>query len=94
MNDTPASAALTAQTTPQAAEDAADPMYEQVNHWFTYQTPSQADVLNMGAIREQARQLARTIVRSCPPSADRSAAIRHLREAVMTANASIVLGGK
>lgn len=71
-----------------------DPMHEQVEHQFTYQTPDAVAVSAMSAIREQAKALAHRIVESCPPSPDRTVAIRHLRDAVMNANASIVLGGK
>lgn len=67
---------------------------EQINHWFTYQTPSSVDVENMQAIRDLAGELALLINEVAPDSADKSAAIRKLREAVMTANASIALGGK
>jgi len=38
-------------------------------------------------------EFARVIHENCPESPDRTAAIRHLREAVMTANASIATGG-
>lgn len=77
-----------------ADETQADPMHEQVDHQFTYHTPSPVAVEAMKDIREKAKELAHLMVAHCPPSADRSAAIRLLRESVMTANASIVLGGK
>ncbi len=67
---------------------------DQIEHWFTYHTPSPREVKVMQEIREKAKELAHCIRHHCPPSADRSAAIRLLRESVMTANASIVLGGK
>jgi len=38
-------------------------------------------------------ELALVILEHTPPSADQSAAIRKVREAVMTANASIACGG-
>lgn len=71
-----------------------DPMLPQVDHWFTYHTPTATQVEQMRVLREKAKDLARFMVSHCPPSADRSAAIRLLRESIMTANASIVLGGK
>ena len=46
------------------------------------------------AIREAAKNLAKVIVNNTPPSADQSAAIRLLRESVMTANSAIACGGK
>jgi hypothetical protein len=45
------------------------------------------------AIREKAREFAVVILDNTPECADQSAAIRLVREAVMTANASIALGG-
>jgi hypothetical protein len=60
---------------------------------FTYHAPSEDQIESMKQIRNIAMDLAHTIVRECPESADRSAALRKLREVVMTANASIVLEG-
>jgi hypothetical protein len=45
------------------------------------------------AIRKKARELAETILEVTPMSADQQAALRHVREAVMTANAAIALKG-
>ena len=42
-------------------------------------------------IRDRARSLAAAIMGCCPDCADRSAAIRKVREAMMTANAAIAL---
>jgi hypothetical protein len=61
---------------------------------FTYQQPNGEAVRQMQAIRECGLALATAIVAYCPRSADRSAALRSIREGIMTANASIVLGGK
>lgn len=44
-------------------------------------------------IREAAKYFAKVIVSNVPAGSDRTAAIRKLREAVMTANAGISLGG-
>ncbi len=60
---------------------------------FSYHSPSEDQVDRYGEIREKAKELARVILALCPPCADRSAAIRKVREAVMTANASIALHG-
>jgi hypothetical protein len=46
------------------------------------------------AIRVAARTFAGVLLRHTPVSADQSAALRKVREAVMTANASIALNGK
>lgn len=61
---------------------------------FTYHAPSEPQINTMQEIRHGALQLAELIEAGCPSCADRSAAIRKLREAVMTANAAIVLEGK
>ena len=45
-------------------------------------------------IREAALQFAKVLIRHCPSSADRTFAIRKVREAVMTANAAVALNGR
>jgi hypothetical protein len=45
-------------------------------------------------IRTALASAVKTIVRNAPPSADRSAAIRKIREACMDANSAITHGGK
>ena len=65
-----------------------------ITNWFTYHSPSVDDQENYVAIRDKARELALVILNRTPPSADQSAAIRLLREAVMTANASIACNGR
>lgn len=67
---------------------------ELLDNWFTYHPPNAGDVDAYVAIREAGRSLARTIVRHTPRSADQSAAIRKVREAVMTANAARACKGK
>ena len=58
---------------------------------FTYHTPQGDDQERYEEIRGAARHLASCMVECCPESADRTDAIRKVREAVMTANASIAL---
>jgi hypothetical protein len=58
---------------------------------FTYHAPTPDQIEGLRLVREQAKEFADVIVMCCPRSADRSAALRLLREAVMTANASIVV---
>ncbi|KKL67576.1 hypothetical protein LCGC14_2133650, partial [marine sediment metagenome] len=60
---------------------------------FTYHVPTEEQKNSYLKIRENAMEFARVIHENCPESPDRTAAIRHLREAVMTANASIATGG-
>ncbi|HKW51027.1 MAG TPA: hypothetical protein VJQ53_04770 [Candidatus Eisenbacteria bacterium] len=56
---------------------------------FTYHEPTDIQKENYRAIRSAALVLARIIDAVCPPGPDRTAAVRKIREAVMTANASI-----
>lgn len=65
-----------------------------INNIFTYHSPSAEQLPKYEAIREKAKELGNVIVANTPASADQTAAIRLLREAVMTANASIALDGK
>lgn len=60
---------------------------------FTYHSP-EGKISNYTAVREGAKAFAKILLENTPPSADQSAAIRKLRECVMTANASIALDGK
>lgn len=66
---------------------------EVLKQMFTYHAPSpyQQDIYE--AIRTSALSLALTIHNSVPKCADRTAAIRKLREVVMTANAAVALHG-
>lgn len=61
---------------------------------FSYRSPNPTQVSHMKVLRGAAKHFAEEIVRYCPRSADRSAALRKVREAVMMANASIVLEGQ
>jgi hypothetical protein len=65
-----------------------------LQHLFNHHPPSPQAISDMFAIRDAGKTLVRVILDRCPRSADRSAAIRHVREAIMTANASIVFEGK
>ena len=56
---------------------------------FTYQAPTPEQIVLYRQIREGAKHLAYIIDNCCPAGPDRTAAVRHIREAVMTANASI-----
>jgi hypothetical protein len=66
-----------------------DPPQDAIESLFTYHKPSDAQTIMYLEIREAAKTLARVIDRNCPAGPDRTAAVRHVREAVMTANASI-----
>lgn len=62
-----------------------------LNNMFTYHAPSGTQACRYHDIREAGKHMAQVILASTPPSADQSAAIRQVRQAVMTANAAIAL---
>lgn len=59
---------------------------------FTYHSPKGDQQARYMSIRVCGKMLAEMIVDCCPPSADTTAAIRLLRESIMTANQSIACG--
>lgn len=67
------------------------PSVDTLDDLVTYHAPREGQVSQYTAIRSATRNLIRTILEECPDCADRSAAIRHAREAMMTANAAIAL---
>lgn len=60
---------------------------------FSYHAPTPEQIQQYQAIREAAKVFAQVVVDNSPRSADRSVAIRKIREAVMIANAAIALDG-
>lgn len=60
-----------------------------IDNWFTYHSPTANQIPKYEEIRNAAKQLAEVIIENTPSSADQTAAIRKVREAVMTANAAI-----
>lgn len=60
---------------------------------FAYHPPTSDTIPKYSAINQAAKNFAEVILQNCPSSADRSAAIRLIRDARMTANASIALNG-
>ena len=64
-----------------------------VDEVFTYHKPEGDQPERYERLRVKARELAHTILEVTPMCADQQAALRHLREAVMTANAGIALKG-
>lgn len=58
---------------------------------FTYHSANSKQIEAMAAIRSKAFELAELIEYLVPSCPDRSAAIRKIREAIMTANAAIVI---
>jgi hypothetical protein len=71
-----------------------EPPTDTLTALFTYQKPTDETIPKYKAIREGALAFARIIDANCPASADRTVAMRKLREAVMDANASIATGGQ
>lgn len=70
------------------------PIDDMLQHWFTYHPPTDEDIPKYLELREAGLAFARTIAEMCPSGPDKTAAIRKVREAVMTANAAIACCGK
>lgn len=68
-----------------------NPSTETLKEVFTYHPATDEPAERYQEIRLQAMDLVTTVLDCCPPCADRSAAIRKVREAGMTANAAIAL---
>jgi hypothetical protein len=60
-----------------------------IENWFTYHAPTSDDLVAYEKLRNAAKDFANVINELCPDSADKTVAMRKLREATMTANASI-----
>lgn len=67
---------------------------ESLNDLFSYHAPRADQLPHYEAIRAAAKVFAAVVLEHTPSSADQTAAVRKIREAVMTANASIALDGK
>lgn len=64
---------------------------EEIDNIFTYHAPNGYSVNRLEDIRNAAKIFAKILNELVPDCADKSAAVRKLRECVMTANAAIVL---
>jgi hypothetical protein len=62
-----------------------------VKPFFVYHQPTEKQIPRYEAIRAAANEFAEVIIVNTPEGADQTAAIRKVREAVMTANAAIAL---
>ena len=69
------------------------PTSADLDNWFTYHAPNEVQIAQYAILRQRGQDLADVILMNCPPCADTTAAIRKVREAVMTANASIACHG-
>ena len=64
-----------------------------IGELFTYHAPNADTIPKYNAINEAAKAFALVVHQNCPASADRTAAIRKIQEARMTANSAIANGG-
>lgn len=62
---------------------------EVLDNWFSYHPASPEQGRRYERIRAAAKVFAEVVVQETPPSADQTAALRKIREAVFTANAAI-----
>lgn len=60
---------------------------------FTHHPPDSDDIQAYSVLRSVAKEFALAIIAYTPVCGDQQAAIRHVREAVMTANAARALRG-
>jgi hypothetical protein len=67
---------------------------EALDHWFTYHAPTASQPERYEALRSAGKAFAEAILKLTPSSADQTAAIRKVREAVFTANAAIACDGR
>ena len=77
-----------------ATHDLSSVELDQIDNWFTHHPPTAEQVGLYERIREEGQRFALLLIALIPPSADRTVAIRKIREAVMTANAAIACGGR
>jgi hypothetical protein len=66
--------------------------YDSARNWFTYHKPHGNQADRYERLRAAGLLMANNVILLCPPGADRTAALRKLRECVMTANAAIACG--
>lgn len=60
---------------------------------FSPQPPNEITIPKFTAINQAAKNFAEVVLQTCPPSADRTDAIREIRKARMTANQAVALNG-
>ena len=65
-----------------------------LNNWFIYHTLDEEQARRCALVGGAGLMLAMVILENTPESADQTAAIRKVREAVMTANLAIVCKGR
>ena len=60
-----------------------------LDNWFSYHAPRPEQVQTYNDVRNKARELAELFNGAVPDCADKTAAVRHLRETVMAMNLAI-----
>jgi hypothetical protein len=66
----------------------------QIEDLFTYHSPTALQIPRYEKLRAAAKEFAKVLIANTPSSPDQTAAMRLLRQAVHTANASIALDGR
>lgn len=61
----------------------------ELDNWFSYHPPTPAKGAQYAHIREESKKIAEYVMMNVPNSADRTAALRSLRNTVMAINLSI-----
>lgn len=67
---------------------------DQIEHWFKYHPPDPDQREAYEAIRQAGKAFALVVDQYAPDSADKTTAIRTIRESVMWANAAIACEGR
>jgi hypothetical protein len=73
----------------QAGPDLRSFSQEEMDNWFSYHAPTPDQLIAYSAIRTSAKIFAETVNRHVPASADKAAAMREIRGAVMAANLAV-----
>ena len=60
-----------------------------IDHWFKHHSPNVQQVAIYGALRGKAKELAQFFDAAVPDCADKTAAMRKLRETVMAMNLTV-----
>ena len=62
---------------------------KEIDNWFTYHSPTPEDLIAYREIRTAGKIFAETVNRHAPAGADKTAAMRKIRDSVMAANQAI-----
>jgi hypothetical protein len=62
---------------------------DDIDNWFQYHAPTSDQVQTYNDVRNKAKELAELLNSVVPDCADKTAAMRHLRETVMAINLTI-----